>query len=576
DSLKLMPVINASMHLSNGSVQSSEFPEPIRDINLSATAISNGNIKTSTFLLDYFKFILDKEAFEINAFVKNFDDPNYEATLKGIIDFAKMTKIYPIEGTTLTGRMKADITTKGTLSEVRAGKYGNTKSSGTMDFTNLVYKSSDLPQGFTMKTGSVALNSDRLTLSGMTGFIGKSDYLMNGYLSNYMGYMFGGTDTVLHSTITFNSTKFDVNEWMDNDSTSATSAPSNNTTAQAIEIPGNLDVLFNAALKEVLYSNMTMTDMAGAILFKNRIVTMKNLDFNSMGGSFLTNGNYNAQNIQKPSFDLNMKIENLAVREAYKTFGTIKKLAPIANYIEGNMNMSVIMNGLLDQGMMPVYTTLNGKGNLGMASAKILNNPITGGIASLTQIKNIDPMEMKDVKINYTIQDGNLVLAPFTIKTDKTELSVLKGLNKFDGSINYDVELNTPSGSLGSFAGSALSKFAGSNVALPPNVIIDLNLTGPYEKPKVKILKTNLGETSKTALKNAATEQLMNSPQVKQIQQQADQVKQQAQEELKKQQDAAQQQLNTETKILEQKTKQAEDSVRKKAVDALKKSFPKF
>jgi hypothetical protein len=576
DSLKLMPTINANMHLSNGYVKSSEFPEPIRDINLSATATSDGNMKTSTFLLDYFKLMLDGEAFEIKAFIRNFDDPNYEATLKGIIDFAKMTKIYPIEGTTLTGQMKADINTKGILSEVQAGKYQNTKSSGTMDFTNLFYKSSDLPQGFVMKTGNVNFSPDHLTLSGMNGFVGKSDYTMNGSVSNYIGYLFGGKDTIIHGNINFNSTKFDVNEWMSDDTVPTSSKPSTNAPAQATEIPFNIDVVLNADLKEVLYSNMTMTDMAGSILVKNGIVTMKNLGFNSMGGSFLTNGNYNAQDIRKPAFDMNMQIENLAIQEAYKTIGTIKKLAPIANYVEGNINMSVRMNGLLDQDMMPVYATLNGKGTLGMASAKILKNPVTGGIVTLTQIRNIDPMEIKDIKINYTIQDGNLVIAPFTIKADKTEISILKGLNKYDGFINYDLELNTPSGSLSSAAGSILSKFAGSTVSLPPNVIIDLNLTGPYDKPKVKILKTNLGEASKTTLKNAAMDQIMNSQQAKQLQQQADQVKQQAQDELKKQQDAAQQQLNKETKVLEQKNKQAEDSTRKKAADALKKSLPKF
>ena len=581
DSLKLMPMVNAKMSLANGFVKSSEFPEPIQDINLSAVANSDGNMQTSTFLLDYFKLILDGETFEINAFVKNFDDPNYQATIKGIIDFAKMTKIYPLEGTTLTGRMTSDITTKGILSEVQAGNYRNTQSSGTMAITDMIYKSVDLPQGFTMKTGTMIMAPDRFTITNMNGFIGKSDYTMNGFVSNYMGYMFGGNDTIIHGTINFASKRFDVNEWMSDDSAPAPvqtspTAPAVEPAMQAYEVPRNLDIIFNADMKEVLYSNMAMTDMTGSIITKNGIVNMNNLVFNSLGGNFLVNGKYNTQDIKKPSFDMNMNIKNLAVKEAYKTFGTIKKLAPIANYVEGNMNMTVMMNGLLGQDMMPVYATLNGSGSLGMASAKILSNPILGSISSVTKFQNIDPLEMKGVKINFTIQNGALVIAPFNIESGKTKIAVLKGLNKSDGSIDYDMQLNTPSGALGAAASNALSGLVGKNVSMPSTIIIDLNVSGPYDKTKIKILKTNFGEVNQTAVKDAAIDKIKNSDQAKQIQQQADQVKQQAEDELKKQQDAAQQQLDKERQALEQKTKQAEDSAKKKAVDGLKKAFPKF
>jgi hypothetical protein len=211
-----------------------------------------------------------------------------------------------------------------------------------------------------------------------------------------------------------------------------------------------------------------------------------------------------------------------------------------------------------------------------MASARILSNPILGSISSVTKFQNIDPLEMKDVKINFTIQNGALVIAPFNIESGKTKIAVLKGLNKSDGSIDYDIQLNTPSEALGAAAGNALSGLVGKNVSMPSTIIIDLNVSGPYDKTKIKILKTNFGEVNQTAVKDAAIDKIKNSDQAKQIQQQADQLKQQAEDELKKQQDAAQQQLDKEKQALEQKTKQAEDSMKKKAADGLKKAFPKF
>lgn len=590
DSLKLMPMVTAKMDLKDGYVKSADFPKPIENINVSAVATSNGDMKTSTFLLNYFKLLLDGEPFEMKAFVKNFDDPNYEASIKGIIDLAKMTKIYPIEGTTLTGRMNADMTTKGVLSEVQAGNYTNTQTSGSLDISDLVYKGTDLPQGYTMKKGLLTLTPERFNIATMQGMLGKSDYDITGYMSNYMGYMFGGKDTTIHGVMTMVSKKFDVNEWMTDEPTTTTAAaPEEEVPLEVVEVPKNIDFTFNAKMDQVLYSNMDMTNMNGAIVVKDGIVKMNNLNFNSIGGTFLFGGEYNTQDITKPSFKMNMDMKDVAAKDAYKTFNSVKKMAPIANYVDGKINMAIIMDGLLDKEMMPVYATLNGKGSLSSSSVKVLSNPVLGSVASLTKMKNLDPMEIKDLKINYTIVNGALIVAPFNVTAGESKLAITKGENHLDGSVDYDMQLNTPSGALGNEANKALTGLVGTSaISMPKNIIIDLNVKGPYDKTKVSIVKTNFGEVDKTAIKDAAITEIKNSDQAKQVQAEVDKAKAQAEAEaqkqkaaaeaeLKKQQDAAAAELKKQqdaanAEIAKQK-KIAEDSAKKAAADALKKGF---
>ncbi len=80
DEQKLMPMVTATMNLVNGYVKSADFPTPLEKVEFNATVKSNGDMPTSTFALDYFRLLLDGEPFEAKAFVKNFDDPNYDAT----------------------------------------------------------------------------------------------------------------------------------------------------------------------------------------------------------------------------------------------------------------------------------------------------------------------------------------------------------------------------------------------------------------------------------------------------------------------------------------------------------------
>jgi hypothetical protein len=588
DSLKLMPMVTANMNLTNGYIKSSEFPKPIENVNVSAVATSDGDMKTSTFLLNYFKLLLDGEPFEMKAFVKNFDDPNYEASIKGIIDLAKMTKIYPIEGTTLTGRMNADMTTKGILSEVQAGNYVNTKTSGSLDISDLIYKSIDLPQGYTMKKGFLTLTPERFNISTMQGMLGKSDYDITGYVSNYMGYMFGGKDTTIHGVMSMASKKFDVNEWMTEEP--ATSTPTEEVPLEIVEVPKDIDFTFNAVMDEVLYSNMDMTNMKGAIIVRDGIVKMDKLNFNSLGGSFLFSGNYNTQDMSRPSFGMDMVMKDVAAKNAYKSFNSVKKMAPIANFVEGNVNLSIIMNGLLDKEMLPIYSTLNGNGTLGSSSLKVLSNPVMGTIASLTKMKNVDPLEIKDLATKFRIENGSLIVAPFDIKSGDSKLAIKKGMNKLDGSVDYDLQLTTPSGQLGSEANKALAGLVGSNViAMPKDIIIDLNVKGPYDNTKVSITKTNFGEVDKTALKDAAISGIKNSEQGKQVQAEIDKAKAQTDAEIEKQKQLLQQkqqaaqdsikriadaELKKNQIILERKQKAVQDSAKKAAENALKKNFP--
>lgn len=163
-------------------------------------------------------------------------------------------------------------------------------------------------------------------------------------------------------------------------------------------------------------------------------------------------------------------------------------------------------------------------------------------------------------------------------------------MNKLDGSVDYDMQLTTPSGALGNEANKALTGLVGNSaVTMPKDIIIDLNVKGPYDKTKVTITKTNFGEIDKTAVKDAAISELKNSDQAKQAQAELDKAKAQTEAEIEKQKQALEAQQKAaedslkkvyeaeklkQQKILEQKKKAAEDSAKKAAANSLKKNFP--
>jgi hypothetical protein len=137
---KTMPKLDASMTLQNGYVKSADYPFPIEQISLSALAKNETGRMADTYLdLQRSSLLLEGKPFAISGSFKNLDDLDYKMMIKGELDLEKITKIYPLEGTTLTGNLKADINTAGKLSDAKAQRYDKLPTNGTMQVQNFTY-----------------------------------------------------------------------------------------------------------------------------------------------------------------------------------------------------------------------------------------------------------------------------------------------------------------------------------------------------------------------------------------------------------------------------------------------------
>jgi hypothetical protein len=557
---KQMPVVNAVMSLKDGYVKSKDFPEPIENLNFHASANSDGSMTNSSVLVDHLRLVLQGEPFESRISLKNFDNINYDAKIKGIIDLTKMTKIYPVKGTTLEGTLIADFETIGTMADVEAGKYDKTSTSGTMGIKALKYSSTDLPQGMTLGDANFSFNPQKMEIKNMVGTIGKSDMNITGYVANYMGYMFSNNKSVLQGKINFNSNKFDVNEWMTDASTTTPPAGKPPVEESVFEIPKDLDFLMATNIKTVLYDNMTLDNMTGNVIMKDGIARIDNMAFNAIGGKIVMSGAYNTKDITHPLFDMNLDMQEIGFKKAYETFNTMKKFAPVAKLIDGNFSSKMKMNGELGKDMMPLYNTMTGSGALKIAEAALTGNKALSGISSLTKINDLDPLALKNIGVNFHIADGKLAVDPFDIKAGQTKMNI-SGNQSIDGALDYIVKMDVPAGAVGSSVNGAIEKLTGGSPSGSENIKLDLKVGGTATNPKVGLLGSSVKEQAKeavkTAVENKVKDEIKNNPDIQKAKDDAEnKAKGEAQATLKAQ----------------------EDSIKKKAADQLKGKLklPKF
>lgn len=496
DSLKkTIPSIDAAMSLANGYIKSSEFPLPLQDLKFNSTIKNSSGKMAETFIaVKDFSMDMDGEKFTADLLLQNLDDYTWDLKAKGGVDLEKITKIFPLEGMTLAGKVKADIQTKGKMSDLDAERFDKLPTSGVASLAGFKYTAKDLPYDVTMSKAEMVFDPKKIELKQVAGTIGKSDFNVTGSVSNYIGYVFGKGE-LLKGSMNFNSNLLDLNEFM----TETEETPTATDTASygVIPVPENIDFILKSSVKTVKMMDYSMTNATGDVIVKDGVANLNGLKFNMLGGAFVVNGSYNTKDRAHPKYDLGVKIENMSIAQAASSFSIVKTFAPVAGLMHGNFSTDFKVKGELLETMLPNLKTVGGDGLVKIAQASLKDSKLISGITSLTKLDNTNEVSMNDVLMSASIKDGRLSVKPFDVKFGSYKTTVA-GSTGIDGSLDYKLKMDVPAGKLGSQFNSFVSGGKSDPNATVP---VTIGLGGSFLSPSPKLMM----DEQKQQVKDAAT-----------------------------------------------------------------------
>lgn len=556
------PVANGYVNLTDGYVKTPDLNAPLKDINFASTYTSNGTTQDSEVNIKNIKFILDENIFGGEVAVQDFDELNYNIDLNGKIDLEKLFKIFPLEGTTLTGIIDVQsLKSKGNLKAIETENYQLLETSGKAKITNLSYKDDEyLPNGLRITSSNLSFTPEKILLEDYNGFIGNSDVKIEGYVNNYMGYLFGNTDTILGGKMTMNSNQFDVNPFLIEDSTLTETTPTGEESVALI--PTDIHFLMNTTMNELIYDDLKLTDFEGILEVVNGSVQMKGVEFRTLGAKFITSGFYDTKDPKHPKYKFNLNILDMPIKEAYTYFSMVKQLAPIAEKIDGFFNTKLEMSGELLSDYMPDMNSLTLSGDLDIIEAIVKSTDVKllNGIAEKSKLKNISQYKIENERLNVEVKNGKLWVNEFIMNGNDSYLSTQLNIGLADKSINHIVKLDAPSSSLQ----SNLSSFGLDPDKIGDRINLDFNITGTRDQPKIKLNNVVSGGV-KGKVQDKVEEK---KEEVKEkVKEDIDKAKQEAEEKAKAEADRLKKEAEEKAKVEAEKAK---EKAKEKAADLLK------
>ena len=553
----IIPALNASMNLENGYIKSSEFPRALENISFhSSIDGTTGQMEDVIIVVPDFKVEMEGEQLTGNFTLKNLVDYEWDLSARGGLDLEVISEVYPVEGISYTGKLKADIQTAGRYSDVEAERYDRFPTSGVIELTDFTFTGSDLPQGMRISRSKVSLDPKLLDIDLFDGSIGESDLKINGFIGNYIDYVFT-ENASLTGKMMLSSKLMNLNEFMSDEEIEETKAEREDTLAlQAMQIPRNINFEFNSSIDRILYDNLVLENASGLLTVRNGILDMSDLSFVLLGGTVVMNGQYDTRVADNPTFEYKLNIQQLSIPDAYTSFSTVKTFAPVAQLMNGTFSTNFSLSGKLKEDMTPVYESLNGSGLIQIAEAFMKESGLVSGIAGFMKIDmGSSELSMKDVIMKASIENGRAYVSPFDVEMAGHKANIGGSIGA-DGSLDYKINTEVDAGIVGQQVNQLLATLQGNqNAEASSKIQLHFNVTGTYDKPRINLMGTTSEDGSSATIQEQVKQEVKAD-----VGQRVDSVKQEAEARFEEETD----------RLMEEGEKQVQQQV-----DTLRKEITK-
>lgn len=517
-----MPGFGLNLQIDNASVQYPGVPKSVSAINVDCK-IDDASGDPDKTKIDVNKFHVDFGGNPVDAALHvstPVSDANLDGWVKCRIDLATMKDVMPLEkDDQLNGKIDADVKMKGRYSQIEKEQYDQFDCSGTVGISEMNYKTKSLAYETKINLMNLAFSPKFVELTKFDGIIGKNDIKADGRIDNLMTYLF--KDSLLHGNFNMSSALMDLNQFAGEEEAAAQPAAEDTAALTIIEVPGNIDFVLMSNIGKLIYDDIQMDQVSGKVTVRNKAVYLDHLKMNLMGGSMDLSGMYSTMNPAVPKVNFDMAITNFDIQQTFKTFNTVQKLAPVGKNTTGRFSTTLSYISDLGPDMMPVMTSVNGKGTLSTSQVVVTGFEPLKKLDDALKLNKFKSVTLNDIKqISYTIADGKITTEPFDFAVGKAN-GKMGGSTSLDQTINYVMDVSIPRSEFGA-ANAALNGLVSSAQAkgVPVNLGDMVNVTalfgGTVTNPTVKTslkeaggdMMDNIKDAVKDTVKQIVTQQI--------------------------------------------------------------------
>ncbi len=406
-------------------------------------------------------------------------------------------------------------------------------------------------------------SNNEINLTSFHANYQDNDVNLSGTINDYMAYL-NGQDK-MKGQLVFTSNSLNLDDFIQPENSNKKSADRNDF------IPSNIDIDIQGNIAELKYGEWTLKNIASQIKVAEDKAEVQSFQSSSLGGIIQGSGIFEELQENKSSVSLRIDLKKIQFSNAFQSVKTFRYLAPLAKYMEGFLNSTLIMEVDLDKGLTPQFQTLNASGYLETLDGSIAGFPPLENLGSRIGLEELKNWTITNTRNWFEVVDGMVELKDHTFSLGQDISATIGGRHGLGKNMDYKILLEIPREYLrkNAITGTLDSGFKmledkasqlGINLNQGAYVLINVNMSGSIENPSFKI--TPVG-TSGKKLDEMAKEELKRKEEeiLKKVSEEAKEFKEGVVDTLSKKQREI---SDTITKVFTEKTQKVKDSIESK------------
>jgi hypothetical protein len=379
---------------------------------------------------------LNEEHFEANFILRNFSDPEIAMEFKGKIDAPAVLDFYPVEAIKyVSGSLIVDIAFDGRINLLKNKHTAQRVSTlGTVDLksVNLLYGKNNVP--LENLQGNLQFNNNDLALSNVTGKLGDSDFLLNGFFKNIITFvLFEGQPIGIEADL--KARYIDLNQLFAlgfGDSKQENSKSDE----YRFNLSKNVNFNFNCDIKSLRYKRFHGQAIRGDMLVKNQMAVSRNLSLNTMGGHLSLSGIVDAKNNKAIDVVTTLKLKDINLDSAFYVFENFNQTFIQDRHLKGKATADVNLEMTLNQNLRLFQETLVADIGVSISKGELNNFEPLKKLERYLGDEGLDKLRFSELKNDIHIENKHIYLPQMEVRSNVTDIKI-SGTHTFQQLIDY-------------------------------------------------------------------------------------------------------------------------------------------
>lgn len=378
---------------------------------------------------------MNKEAFRANFSMQNFEDPYINMNFTGKVHAPSLLDFYPIDEVGyVSGSLDVDVAFKGRIGLLKRRNTAQQVSTlGTINLhgVNLLYGKRKL--AFEKLQGTLQFNNNDLALSNVSGKLGNSDFVLNGFFKNIVTFLlFEGQPIGIEADL--RSNYVDLNELLALGYGGPEMSAKNSDYTFAIS--RNVNLSFNCDIRSLRYRRFHGQAIRGDLLVKNQMAHSRSLSVKTMGGDLRLSGLVDARNSKAINVASAWNLKGIHIDSVFYVFENFNQSFIQDRHLKGRATADVNLEMTLNEHLRLFQETLTADIGISIAKGELNNFEPLRKLERYLGDEGLDRLRFSELKNDIHIEKKTIYLPQMEVGSNVTDIKI-SGTHTFDQRIDY-------------------------------------------------------------------------------------------------------------------------------------------